>query len=392
MPQTIHPSRLLCLRHALDFTGHGEGRRDARQARKFRASCTPSRPIALRTCCPLRGRRGGGGDSRLHRRSRRPPLTLPGVVAAKTILRHRRADPKPRSAAASISLLSIVQMPPASPWPRSRFGGAGNAALRPSRSWPCRTHLRKRLIAFARLDEFDRERRVQRESARRSGSIAGAGNVEKGSHEQGQVSPRRRPRLARADGAILLGCGTELRFGAVEGETAIGTPVPAAGSSLRQSRLVVTTLPIDESGQVMLIRRGTSPATACGPKPAAFSRSTRRYETRPYARPSKRPGSRSSRRRSWACTPRVPGRDRGLGFRGPDYRRSSNHDQGVAGDQAFPVRMRSHGSRSLSRPACGPSATGSRAVRPDLPLPDPASSTAISGAEAERRLTPGRDT
>jgi len=56
---------------------------------------------------------------------------------------------------------------------------------------------------------------------------------------------------------------------------------------LRQPRLVVTTLPITDRGEVMLIRRGIARASTSGPSRAASSRSMRLSGRRPSARRSR---------------------------------------------------------------------------------------------------------
>jgi len=66
-------------------------------------------------------------------------------------------------------------------------------------------------------------------------------------------------------------CGTELRFGAVEGEDRDRHACPSCGFVFYVNpRLVVTTLPIDESGQVMLIRRGIEPGYGLWAQPGGF--------------------------------------------------------------------------------------------------------------------------
>jgi 8-oxo-dGTP diphosphatase len=66
-------------------------------------------------------------------------------------------------------------------------------------------------------------------------------------------------------------CGTELAFGPVEGEERDRLSCPSCRFiSYVNPRLVVTTLPITPSGDVMLIRRGIEPAYGKWAQPGGF--------------------------------------------------------------------------------------------------------------------------
>jgi len=137
----------------------------------------------------------------------------------------------------------------------------------------------------------------------------------------------------------------------------------------------------------MLIRRGIEPGYGLWAQPGGFLEIARRYETaairetleetglevEPEAILGRTPASRP-RSWSWLSCPDTGGL--------PITTRESL-------ETGFRCRMRSHGSRSLSRPGLRPSRLG-RERPADLPLPDPASfPPRFSGAEAERRLTAG---
>jgi ADP-ribose pyrophosphatase YjhB (NUDIX family) len=66
-------------------------------------------------------------------------------------------------------------------------------------------------------------------------------------------------------------CGGKLAFGPVQGEERERLICESCGAiSYMNPRLVVTTLPITESGQVMLIRRGIAPGYDCWAQPGGF--------------------------------------------------------------------------------------------------------------------------
>jgi ADP-ribose pyrophosphatase YjhB (NUDIX family) len=66
-------------------------------------------------------------------------------------------------------------------------------------------------------------------------------------------------------------CGNRLTFGAVENEERDRLACPSCGFvSYVNPRLVVTTLPITESGEVMLIRRGIEPGLGMWAQPGGF--------------------------------------------------------------------------------------------------------------------------
>ena len=66
-------------------------------------------------------------------------------------------------------------------------------------------------------------------------------------------------------------CGTELRFGPIEGEERDRLACPNCGFVFYVNpRLVVTTLPITDRGEVMLIRRGIAPGYDQWAQPGGF--------------------------------------------------------------------------------------------------------------------------
>ncbi len=66
-------------------------------------------------------------------------------------------------------------------------------------------------------------------------------------------------------------CGTRLDFGPVEGEERERLACPACGFVFYVNpRLVVTTLPITEAGEVMLIKRGIEPGKGLWAQPGGF--------------------------------------------------------------------------------------------------------------------------
>jgi ADP-ribose pyrophosphatase YjhB (NUDIX family) len=66
-------------------------------------------------------------------------------------------------------------------------------------------------------------------------------------------------------------CGTELTFGPIQGEERERLACPACGFVFYVNpRLVVTTLPVTDAGEVMLIRRGIAPGYNQWAQPGGF--------------------------------------------------------------------------------------------------------------------------
>jgi ADP-ribose pyrophosphatase YjhB (NUDIX family) len=66
-------------------------------------------------------------------------------------------------------------------------------------------------------------------------------------------------------------CGTELRFGAVPGEERHRLACPSCGFvAYVNPRLVVTTLPLTDHGELVLIRRGIEPGIGTWAQPGGF--------------------------------------------------------------------------------------------------------------------------
>jgi ADP-ribose pyrophosphatase YjhB (NUDIX family) len=66
-------------------------------------------------------------------------------------------------------------------------------------------------------------------------------------------------------------CGTELQFGAIEGEERERLACPSCGHvAYVNPRLVVTTIPITEAGEIILLRRGFEPGRGSWAQPGGF--------------------------------------------------------------------------------------------------------------------------
>ena len=87
----------------------------------------------------------------------------------------------------------------------------------------------------------------------------------------GIASGRGVPRWIAASLRYCTRCGTELAFGAVEGEDRDRLACPSCGLiSYVNPRLVVTTIPVNDAGQVVLLRRGIEPGRGWWAQPGGF--------------------------------------------------------------------------------------------------------------------------
>lgn len=66
-------------------------------------------------------------------------------------------------------------------------------------------------------------------------------------------------------------CGTELRFGQIDGEDRERLACPACGwIAYVNPRLVVTTIPVTDAGEIVLLRRGNQPGLGSWAQPGGF--------------------------------------------------------------------------------------------------------------------------
>jgi ADP-ribose pyrophosphatase YjhB (NUDIX family) len=66
-------------------------------------------------------------------------------------------------------------------------------------------------------------------------------------------------------------CGTSLRFGAIDGEDRHRLSCPSCGQiAYVNPRMVVTTLPITDAGEILLLRRGIEPGRGAWAQPGGF--------------------------------------------------------------------------------------------------------------------------
>src|SRR6185503_17292601 len=66
-------------------------------------------------------------------------------------------------------------------------------------------------------------------------------------------------------------CGTELTFGPIEGEDRDRLGCPSCGHiAYVNPRLVVTTIPVTDAGEVVLLRRGIEPGRGWWAQPGGF--------------------------------------------------------------------------------------------------------------------------
>jgi 5-(carboxyamino)imidazole ribonucleotide mutase len=299
---------------------------------------------------------------------------LPGVVASRTIL-PVIGVPIPTQVGGGLdSLLSIVQMPKGIPVATVAVGGAENAAL-----------LAAEILALAdpalgarlqglprRTGAFHRGRRVERRPARRAlAEPADTGSLYaprtrgwRTPHERRELGPGRHPRLARAHGPVLLALRRRARGSARSpARSGTGSPAPtAASSSTSIPRLVVTTLPVTDRGQVMLIRRGIAPGfEACGPSRAASSRSTKRSAMLPSARRWRRRACAGRARSIVGLYSRVQAAVVVVAFEARIVGGQPTVTRESLGDPALRPRRDPVARRSRSRRASGRSAIGSPA-------------------------------
>jgi ADP-ribose pyrophosphatase YjhB (NUDIX family) len=79
------------------------------------------------------------------------------------------------------------------------------------------------------------------------------------------------PRWIAASLRFCTRCGSELAFGAVEGEDRHRLSCPSCGLvSYVNPRLVVTTIPVNDAGDVVLLRRGIEPGRGRWAQPGGF--------------------------------------------------------------------------------------------------------------------------
>jgi NADH pyrophosphatase NudC (nudix superfamily) len=111
-----------------------------------------------------------------------------------------------------------------------------------------------------------------------TGSGSGPGGDERRSYERG---PDARSTDIESGGGVpawlatslnfCTRCGDALRFGAVEGEDRDRLACSSCGFvAYVNPRLVVTTIPINEAGEVVLLRRGIEPGKGWWAQPGGF--------------------------------------------------------------------------------------------------------------------------
>ena len=158
-------------------------------------------------------------------------------------------------------------------------------------------------------------------------------------------------------------CGTELAFGSIEGEDRDRLGCPSCGYiAYVNPRLVVTTIPVTDAGEIVLLRRGIEPGKGWWAQPGGFLEVDETVgeaavrETLEETGPDRRAG----RDRRALLAARGGGRRPRV--RGARRRRRAAPEPGGAGDPRRSPPTTSRGRGSRSRRATGRSATGSIAA------------------------------
>ena len=98
-------------------------------------------------------------------------------------------------------------------------------------------------------------------------------------------------------------CGAGLEFGAIEGEDRDRLACSSCGFvAYVNPRLVVATIPVNDAGEVVLLRRGIEPGRGSSAQPGGFLEVDETVTEAAIRSPSRRPGSSSRRARSSAST------------------------------------------------------------------------------------------
>src|ERR1035437_7525108 len=236
------------VREPLGLPGDGEGRRAAPRARSPMRATRHLRPPCPGFAVPIRRRRRRARDPSLHRGRRRRGAPARRRGGKDDSARHRRPD---RHAGDGRPRLAPVHRPDAQ-------RGTGRHRLyrgRPKRG------------AAGRGDP----------GSRRSGAASAARRFPRGAN-QGDRGRRieRRPRMTDSTPTteslrFCSRCGGRLVFGPVEGEDRNRLACERCGVVCYVNpRLVATTLPITDRGEVVLIKRGIAPGYGRWAQPGGF--------------------------------------------------------------------------------------------------------------------------